>query len=714
MLTHQLYLVLLAGFGAQAAAPTTGFGATPSAFGAPASTGFGGSATAGFGAGGFGATAAKPATGFGGFGTTATSQPSTGFGGATNAFGAAPASTGLFGAAAPGTTSAFGAPATSAATGFGGFGAPQVSAAPTSAGLGFGGLGGGAFGAAKPATTSLFGNPATSTAAPAFGGFGAAPAAGTGGGLFGGATGGSSLFPASSAATTGGLFGGGGATAAPAFGTSTASSGLFGAKPATTGGLFGQTGGSAFGATPSFGTGAPASTSLFGGSGMTGGAFGASTAGTGMFGGATHATATQPAMIASVNGNIYGDNPLFQRDTTLPASKVQPAVLSRSEPAQKLPAHIPPVRFSPRHTQIRLRPTSTATFSSSVSSTSDLSVGRKSLLLLDGINDESAFSSDDYAPRRSVKKLELKPRGQESAQPKDGLNGHGVTFNSTLETAAADSIFRGRAGADRIPGSISRETSDISFTGFGAPAAVASRLGSSVTTSSDKNQGEYWMEPSLEELRKMTRSELQSVRNFKVGLPEYGSVDFLEPVDLTTVPSLSSICGHIVVFSHKVCKVYPDEHNKPPRGQGLNVPAIISLERCWPLDKSTREPIKFEKSNPLYAQHLKRLKRQSETTFMDFVTDNGTWTFRVEHFSEYGLSDDDEEEGAQNSNLTGHHSATAGSSSSPAVPAFVDTISHESPAQARMDVEMGRADSPTNSVARTVHSRNRPPPATQT
>ncbi|KAF9352830.1 hypothetical protein BGX26_009367 [Mortierella sp. AD094] len=641
------------GFGGQTAAPSTGFGATSGAFGAQPTTGFGAtSGTGGFGtAGGFGAaTAAKPATGFGGFGTTATSQPATGFGATTGGFGATTTTPSLFGGGGAGT-GAFGAPAATTSTGFGGFGAPQTSAAPSSTGLGFG-LGGAAGGfGAKPATNPLFANNTTSTsAAPSFGSFGTTPAAGTGG-LFGGASAGSSLFPATSTASTG-LFGGAGATTAPSFGATTASTGLFGAKPTTTGGLFAPTASSGFGA-PAFGSGGAAqSTSLFGGAGTTGSAFGTSMLGSGFLGGSTNTAAAQPAMVASVNGNIYGDNPLFQRDTTTPASKSQPAVLSRSEPSQKLPALIPPVRFSPRHTQIRLRPTSTATFSSNVAG-GDLPAGRKSILLLEGINDDSTFSSDEYTPRRSVKKLQLKPRGQEAEQPTFPLHQAqrtGVTFNPSLESAAIDSLSRGYPNLER-PSSANGRPADgqgpvntnrhENFTPASAPTE-------------NKIEGEYWMTPSLEELRKMSRSELQHVQDFKVGLPGYGSVSFLEPVDLSTVPSLSSICGHIVLFQPRICIVYPDEHNKPPRGQGMNVPALISLENCWPVDKSTREPVKFEKSSPQYAQHLKRLKRQSETTFIEFNTDDGTWTFRVEHFSKYGLEDDEYEDAGMNHEADGH------------------------------------------------------------
>lgn len=634
------------GFGVQAPAPTTGFGAS-NAFGAQPTAGFGAATqSTGFGAtGAFGATAAKPATtGFGGFGAPATSQPATGFG-ATGAFGATTATPSMFGGAAPGT-SAFGAPASTASTGFGGFGATATSAAPASTGLGFGLGAPGGFGAPKPATTSLFGAPAANTAAaPAFGGFGTTPASGAGGGLFGATSTGSSLFPASSTAATGGLFGAGG-IAAPAFGAAPASTSLFGPKPVTSTGLFGAPASTGFGAAPAFGAaGATQTSSLFGGASTAApNPFGASTLGGGFLGSSMNTVAAQPALVASVSGNIYGDNPLFQRDTTTAsAAKPQPAILSRSEPAQKLPALVPPVRFSPRQTQVRLRPTSTATFSSSVAG-GDLTGNRKSLLLLDGINDDSAFSSEDYTPRRSVKKLQLKPRIQEgdinSFQHNDPQR-FGATFNSQLEERAADSLARNRsAGGGRVAEGVSPLIGSQSLTTsvrHEATAAPSHASGSRV-------EGEYWMSPSLEELRKMSTTELAKVKDFKVGVPGIGSVSFLEPVDLTTVSSLSSICGHIVQFSHKICVVYPDEQNKPARGEGMNVPALISLERCWPVDRSTREPIIVDKSSPVFISHVKRLKRQAETEFIDFTPDNGTWTFKVRHFSMYGLTDDEEED----------------------------------------------------------------------
>ncbi|KAF9586183.1 hypothetical protein BGW38_008808 [Lunasporangiospora selenospora] len=636
-------------FGGQPAAPAPLFGAAQQqpAFGAPGATGFGAAAgTTGFGASSaFGAgAAAKPAAGFGAFGTPATSQPAAGFGAAATPFGAAPATASLFGGGATSTGAGFGVAPASTATPFGAFGTTPATSAPAATSLFGGGAATGPFGAAKPAATSLFGAaPAASTAAPAFGGFGTTPAAGAGS-LFGSTPASSSLFPATSAPATG-LFGGGTASGVPAFGMPAASTSLFGAsKPAAAGGLFSQAPTTGFGMS-TFGTGATAAP-LFGQAGAPTTAFGTSAFGTGLLGSstATAATAAQPTMVASVNGNIYGDNPLFQRDAAAAAAKPQPAILSRSAPAQKLPALIPPVRFNPRHSHIRLRAASSATFSSSVNAGSDLAAGRKSLLLLDGASDGPNYSSNDYAPSRSVKKLELKPRGQDSAQQDASSSAHktSVTFNPSLESSTTGaSKDRSTSAPQQNGDAFESRNAQPSSSAFNRQAT--SPL-SSTSGAGKRASGEYWMLPSLEELRKMSRSQLQRVENFKVGLPDYGSVDFLDPVDLTTVPSLSSICGEIVIFKPRICQVYPDEHNKPPRGQGLNVPAMISLERCWPLDKSTLEPIRFDKSSPQYNQHMKRLRRQRETEFVDFNLENGTWTFKVEHFSEYGLNDDDEEE----------------------------------------------------------------------
>jgi len=219
------------------------------------------------------------------------------------------------------------------------------------------------------------------------------------------------------------------------------------------------------------------------------------------------------------------------------------------------------------------------------------------------------------------------------------------------------------------------------------------------------------MSPSLEELRKLSQADLARVKDFKVGVPGVGSVSFLEPVDLTAVPSLTSICGNIVQFAHKICVVYPDEENKPERGKGLNVPALISLERCWPVDRSTREPIIVDKNSPAFANHVKRLKRQSETEFLDFSADNGTWTFKVRHFSKYGLSDDeedDQEHSVQAQAQTGRHglskASVAAVAAAAAYRAFGSSHNEHSPIPRHSDAMDMDQDESSGSEASFRHS----------
>lgn len=91
--------------------------------------------------------------------------------------------------------------------------------------------------------------------------------------------------------------------------------------------------------------------------------------------------------------------------------------------------------------------------------------------------------------------------------------------------------------------------------------------------------------------------------------------------------------------------VYPDDSKKPPEGEGLNRRAEITLDRVWPVDKSTRECI----TNPdrlaamRYEERLVRAAQRLQAKFIEYRPDTGSWVFRVNHFSKYGLEDSDEE-----------------------------------------------------------------------
>ncbi|KAF7559081.1 hypothetical protein G7046_g5076 [Stylonectria norvegica] len=154
----------------------------------------------------------------------------------------------------------------------------------------------------------------------------------------------------------------------------------------------------------------------------------------------------------------------------------------------------------------------------------------------------------------------------------------------------------------------------------------------------DNSPGLYWMQPPQEELQNMNRIQRQKVDEFTVGRDNVGYVSFKVPVDLSNI-DLDEVCGGIIQLEPRSATVYPVAAKKPPRGKGLNVPATISLEQSWPRggrDKRiSNDPKRFNK-------HVERLKRIENTNFENYDKDTGIWTFSVEHFTTYGLDDEDD------------------------------------------------------------------------
>lgn len=129
---------------------------------------------------------------------------------------------------------------------------------------------------------------------------------------------------------------------------------------------------------------------------------------------------------------------------------------------------------------------------------------------------------------------------------------------------------------------------------------------------------DYYTEPSIDTLKKMPANQLRQVRDLVVGRIGYGHVAFQSPVDLTILQSVEDLLGEVVVFEDRTCSC-----------EVFKVPATITLERCFPIDKATRQPIK---EGPKLEKHIKRLKSIPETEFIDFIAASGTWVFAVKGF----------------------------------------------------------------------------------
>jgi len=109
-----------------------------------------------------------------------------------------------------------------------------------------------------------------------------------------------------------------------------------------------------------------------------------------------------------------------------------------------------------------------------------------------------------------------------------------------------------------------------------------------------------------------------------VGQVGYGKITFLGAVSLTRSGSVKQLFGDPVRFEDKECSVYPDLDNvdKPPPGSGLNVKARVELDGCWPVDETTREPIKDE-NHPQMLKYLKRWRGTKDTKFESFDMKDG-------------------------------------------------------------------------------------------
>ena len=93
--------------------------------------------------------------------------------------------------------------------------------------------------------------------------------------------------------------------------------------------------------------------------------------------------------------------------------------------------------------------------------------------------------------------------------------------------------------------------------------------------------------------------------------------------------------------------VYPDDQNKPNLGDGLNKKAQITLDKVWPTDKADSSIIKSsERLRAMnYEDKLVRASTRLAARFIEYRPETGSWVFRVDHFSKYGLDESDEEDG---------------------------------------------------------------------
>lgn len=252
---------------------------------------------------------------------------------------------------------------------------------------------------------------------------------------------------------------------------------------------------------------------------------------------------------------------------------------------------------------------------------------------------DSSPTPDIIKGREKIKSLNLRSKPQ--------MNDTLADLN-VVQLAGAEAVEGNLEGAENDEKDSSAEADKENISIFDVSAAED--IPAMVNKSSDKphpagiklTRSGYFTLPPLDVLAEMLDSDGQClVENFTVGRYGYGNVCFLGVTDVAGI-DLDSV----VFILRKQIEVYPEGTQKPPQGQELNKPAIITLDCVWPVDKTTREVIKSsERLQAMgWADYLERQCVKMESTFVEYRPETGSWVFKVKHFSKYGLQEDDEEE----------------------------------------------------------------------
>ena len=136
------------------------------------------------------------------------------------------------------------------------------------------------------------------------------------------------------------------------------------------------------------------------------------------------------------------------------------------------------------------------------------------------------------------------------------------------------------------------------------------------TTEDQDTEDGYFTIPALDTIKGHP-----NIPNLILGRRGYGYIRFHHPVDLTPVTSTSNL-REIASIERGTISLYGDGPI-PPEGQGLNVPATVTLEKVFPEGGLGTE------------EFIEQLERSADTEFVSWDRESGRWTFNVKHFSRF-------------------------------------------------------------------------------
>ncbi|GLT64670.1 hypothetical protein SLA2020_371480 [Shorea laevis] len=192
--------------------------------------------------------------------------------------------------------------------------------------------------------------------------------------------------------------------------------------------------------------------------------------------------------------------------------------------------------------------------------------------------------------------------------------------------------------------SVQRDDSYKTLSGHRAgEAAIVFEHGADIEALMPKlRRSDYYTEPRIQELAAKERGEpgyCRHVKDFVVGRHGFGSIKFLGETDVRRLDLES-----LIQFNNREVIVYMDDSKKPPVGQGLNKPAVVTLLNIKCFEKKTGRQYTEGPKAEKYKEMLKRKTEDQGAEFVSYDPVEGEWKFRVNHFSGYKLGDEEDDD----------------------------------------------------------------------
>ena len=138
----------------------------------------------------------------------------------------------------------------------------------------------------------------------------------------------------------------------------------------------------------------------------------------------------------------------------------------------------------------------------------------------------------------------------------------------------------------------------------------------------------YFTVPGIKQLQRMRDEELTTVQRFVIGREDTGEIMFLKPVDLRGV-NLDSLIeiekGKILMYPERVVEGGAATA-KPPPGEGLNNPAMLTFRRMIVKQKGDAKAL------AKFRQKLIDHAAKIGAVFVHYDAEIGTWMMKVESF----------------------------------------------------------------------------------